>query len=96
MTLSTHPGGDLIVATDPTARSLRAVLQADPVTALVAERQREICGFVQTERLMATAREARPARPSSGIRHAIAAALIAIAGKLEAESLESAMATRSP
>ncbi|HYZ15332.1 MAG TPA: hypothetical protein VE591_02980 [Candidatus Acidoferrum sp.] len=96
MTLSTRRDSDLILVTDPTARSLRGVLQADPVSALVAERQREIARLVRSERLIAVALEAEPARGASGVRHAIAAALIAIARKLEAESLESAMRTRSP
>jgi hypothetical protein len=96
MTLFTHPYGDLISGTDPTARSLRDVLHPDPVHALVAERQREIHGFVARERLIAAALEAQPPGRASGIRRAIAAALIALARKLEADSLESAMQRCSP
>lgn len=96
MTLFTHPDGDLITTTDPTARSLRGVLQADPVHAIIARRQREIHGFVARERLIAAALEAQPVRRTSGVRHAIAAALIALARKLEADSLESAMRACAP
>jgi hypothetical protein len=96
MTLFTHPNGDLITTTDPTARSLRGVLHPDPVHALIAERQREIHRFIARERLIAAVLDGRPVRHASGVRHAIAAALIALARKLEADSLESAMQACSP
>lgn len=96
MPLFTPRDGDLVTTMDPTAQSLRSVLHADLATVLIADRHREIQSFVARERLVEAALESLPARRSTGMRHLVAAALIALARKLEAESLEAAMRGSSP
>lgn len=95
MSLLTRRDGDLITGTDPTAKSLRHVLHTDLAAALIADRQREVRSFVRNEHL-AAALEAQPPRRSGGLRHALAGALIALARRLDTDSLEAARAVFSP
>ena len=92
MTISGRRGSGRIDAVDPVASSLRDHFRAESLGILAADRHSEIAHIAHERRLVAALSLATaPARRRpGGLRHALAGALIALAHRLEAESLEPA------